>query len=89
MSTMKLPERTTSAWIDSLVDERLLKAEAKLYAIFSGIEREQKALLGARYNMMSGPPTLLAAWDEWAPVNAAARARGLNPLRKARPSAAR
>jgi hypothetical protein len=79
---MQLPERPTAAWIDSLTDYDLLLAESNMGETFFAMEREQKALLGAKYDLMRGDAELLAAWDRWSRVNTAARSRGLNPRRK-------
>jgi hypothetical protein len=79
---MQLPERPTADWIDSLTDRDLLLAESRLHATFFALEREQKALLGAKYDLMRGPAELMAAWDHWTRVNTATRSRGLNPSRK-------
>ncbi len=79
---MQLPERPTAKWMDSLTDSDLLLAESSLHEAFFSLEREQKALLGAKYELMRGPAELMAAWDRWTRVNTAARSRGLNPRRR-------
>jgi hypothetical protein len=78
---MRMPERLTSTWIESLTDGDLVTAEARLHRSFSTLEREQKKLLGQRYELLRGPAELLAAWGSWSRVSAATRARGLHPRR--------
>ena len=79
---MQLPERPTAAWIDSLTDSDLLLAESSMHDTFFAMERERKAQLGAKYDLMRGDAELLAAWGRWSRVNTATRSRGLNPRRK-------
>ena len=81
---MELPERPTAKWMDSLTDSDLLLAESSLHQAFFSLEREQKALLGDKYELMRGPAELMAAWDRWTRVNTATRSRGLNPRRRQR-----
>ena len=80
----QLPKRITGEWIDSLEDESLLAAEARLHKIFFALEQEQKKLLGDKYDMMRGSEELLDAWGRWSRVSTAARARGLHLRRTAR-----
>ncbi|MDQ3696660.1 MAG: hypothetical protein M3373_01355 [Gemmatimonadota bacterium] len=79
---MDLPDRITRAWMDALIDADLLSAESRLRETFFALERVQKAALGAKYDMMKGSNELLTAWDRWARVDNATRARGLHPRRK-------
>ncbi len=81
---MRMPERVTSAWIDSLTDGDLVTAESRLHKSFSAMERAQKKLLGAQYELMRGPAELLAAWGSWSRVSTATRVRGLHVRRTAR-----
>jgi hypothetical protein len=62
---MKLPDHVTTAWLQALSDENLLLAETKLHGEFAALEREQKKLLGAAYDMRRAPAELWDAWDRW------------------------
>jgi hypothetical protein len=79
---MRLPDCITGDWMDSLTDDSLLIAELTLYKTFSELEREQKELLGAKYDMMRGPAELMRAWDRWSRVNNETRSRRLHPHRE-------
>jgi hypothetical protein len=81
---MKLPERITGDWMDSLENDRLLDAELSLHGVFSKLERAEKKRLGEKYDMMKGSPELLDAWGRWSRVNNEARVRGLHMRRASR-----
>jgi len=74
---MQVPEYITTRWIDSLANESLLDAESSLHKIFSDLEQEEKAQVGADYSLMQGSADLMAAWDRWSRVSTAVRARKL------------
>ena len=78
---MQVPEHITSKWIDSLGNESLLDAESNLHKIFSDLEQEEKAQVGASYNLMHSSANVMAAWDRWSRVSTAVRARGLHRRR--------
>ena len=74
---MRVPEHVNAAWIESLADDQLMQAEAKLHALFCVQEKREKARAGARYSMMRGPEPLIAAWHRWLMVNNEALHRGM------------
>ena len=74
---MRVPEMVNAAWIESLADEQLLEAEAKLHAVFAVQEKREKARAGDRYSMLRGPQPLVAAWHRWLMVNNEALHRGI------------
>jgi hypothetical protein len=76
---VSLPDRINSKWIATLDDAALVQAERQLHVAFNTLEREQKRILGARYQMMRSPDALLAAWQRWSIVNNAVRSRRLMP----------
>ena len=76
MSTVRVPETITLDWIVSLSD-----AESRLRNALGTLERRERNVWGARYELMRGPADLLRAWDRWTRVNRATRERGLRPLR--------
>ena len=75
------PERIKKEWIDTLTDEDLMAVEARLHAQFDVLERREKKLRGASYQLFRSPPEVMDAWDRWSRVLTAARARSLNPRR--------
>ena len=78
---MRVPERITQDWIGGLDDAGLLAAESSLRQLFAAEEATHRRAVGRRYDLMRGPAELIGAWDRWSRVNAAARARKLNPRR--------
>jgi hypothetical protein len=76
---MKVPERLTAKWIDTLEDRELLDVEWGLHQLFARAEKEEKKVRGSAYALMRGPEPLLYAWQRWSLLNNATRARGLHP----------
>lgn len=79
---MKLPERITLGWLDSLVDADLIVAESTLREKFFALEHKEKARHGDEYDMMRGSEELLAAWDRWSRTSNEAVRRGIRVRRK-------
>ena len=80
---MKLPQTINFKWIDGLENDDLLTAEARLHKQFSTLQSSERKKRGEDFELMRGSAELLAAWDQWSRVSAAARERGLH-LRRAR-----
>lgn len=74
---MKLPERVNASWIASLADAQLLQAEGLLHAEFQKEQLAEKKRVGAKYDMMRGPESLMSAWQRWLMVSNEMRARGV------------
>ena len=79
---MTMPERITHAWMLTLDDDALLKAESSLRTTFAKAEQAHRKVVGKRYDLMRGPAELLGAWDRWSRVCTEVRARKLDPKRK-------
>jgi hypothetical protein len=79
-----VPERISTAWIETLTDADLLDVEARVHARFALLERREKRVRGYRYELMRGPADLMEAWDRWSRLHAATRERSLNPRREGR-----
>jgi hypothetical protein len=75
---MKMPDWINARWIDSLTDAQLIKVEAKLHATFRKLEKDHQKETGV-YELSRAPAPLMYAWDRWAVVSTATRARGLKP----------
>lgn len=76
-----VPAQINATWIGTLTNDDLIAVEARLHAAYALIERREKRTQGAKYQLFRSPPDLMAAWDRWSRVNAATRARSLNPRR--------
>jgi hypothetical protein len=74
---MKIPDRINARWIDTLVDDQLITAEAQLHAVFRRQESVEKTRTGTRYMLLQGPADLVNAWQRWLLVNNETRSRGL------------
>ena len=74
---MRLPDLVNASWIATLGDDQLLTAEAKLHGEFRKEEVAEKKRAGARYVMLRGPESLVAAWHRWLMVNNETQARHL------------
>jgi len=68
-------------WIGTLTDQDLIDVEARLYERFAALERREKKLRGARYQLLCSPADVMDAWDRWSRVLTATRLRSLNPQR--------
>lgn len=73
--TVKIPDKVSAAWVESLGDAQLISAEATLRKQFAEEESAEKERTGARYSMFRGPATLMAAWTRWLLVSNEAMAR--------------
>jgi hypothetical protein len=78
----EVPDRINGAWVASLTDEEILGVEGALHETFSALEFREKKARGDRYNLMRSPADLMEAWNRWSLVNAATRARSLNPHKR-------
>lgn len=78
-----MPEQVTTNWATTLGDDDLLKAEAKLHAVFAKEEKAEKKRRGDNYVMMRGPESLVMAWHRWLSVNNETTFRGLKVRRGA------
>ena len=76
-----VPEVIHWDWIETLTDEDLLDVERRVHAKFVVLERREKKLRGAKYELCRGSAELLEAWDRWGRVANATRERSLRPLR--------
>jgi hypothetical protein len=79
---MNLPERINASWLGTLTDTDLVNVEAQLHGRFMALEKREKVLRGAKYNLVMGPPDLMDAWDRWCRVNTATTVRQLVPRRR-------
>lgn len=77
-----VPETINQTWIETLADDDILDIERRLHAKFSVIERREKKLHGARYQLFKGSAELLLAWDRWSRVSNATRERSLRIRRE-------
>jgi hypothetical protein len=77
-----LPDRINGAWVAALSDEEILGVEGALHKKFTALETREKKARGDRYNLMRSPADLMEAWNRWSLVNAATRARSLNPRKR-------
>jgi hypothetical protein len=77
----EVPTRINAAWIGTLSDTDLLAMETELHNRFEDIERAEKRLRGAKYDLVRGSEELINAWDRWSRVNNATRVRNLAPRR--------
>ena len=76
-----VPESINRAWIDTLSDADLIDCEARVREKFAVIERREKRARGDKYQLFRGPADLMAAWDTWSRLSAAARERSLRVRR--------
>jgi hypothetical protein len=76
-----VPDHINTTWIGTLTDEDLIAVETRLHERFSVLERREKRLHGGTYQLFRSPADVMDAWDRWSRVNAATRARALNPRR--------
>lgn len=74
---MKIPDHINARWMDTLVDDQLVTAEAELHAVFRRQESAEKTRAGPRYILLQGPSALVNAWQRWLMVNNETRSRGL------------
>jgi hypothetical protein len=79
---VKIPEKVTASWIDSLGDAQLISAEAALRKEFAKEETAEKERMGARYTMFRGPASLMGAWTRWSLVSNEAQMRRLAVKRR-------
>ena len=77
-----VPDRINGAWVAALSDDEILGVEGALHETFSALELREKKARGDRYNLMRSPADLMEAWSRWSLVNAATRARALNPRKR-------
>ncbi|MGH7636578.1 MAG: hypothetical protein ACREOK_02915 [Gemmatimonadaceae bacterium] len=74
---MRVPERISRDWIDSLSDEDIKTIEAQLHGKFSTLEKRERKARGDRFSMMHASADLLDAWDRWSRLLNATRERAL------------
>jgi hypothetical protein len=72
-----IPERVDARWIETLDDDQLMVAEARLHAVFHAAEASEKHRSGSRYMLLEGPQALVHAWHRWLLVSNETRSRGL------------
>ena len=77
-----LPDRINGAWVATLTDDEIIGVEGRLHKTFSSLEAREKKARGDRYDLMRSPADLMEAWSRWSLVNAATRARSLNPQKR-------
>jgi hypothetical protein len=77
-----VPSHINGTWVATLTDEEILSVEGDLHEAFSALEFREKKARGDRYNLMRSPADLMDAWNRWSVVNAATRARSLNPRKR-------
>ena len=77
-----VPERITRAWIVTLADDDLVAVEARLHGRLAILEKREKKLRGAKYELMRSPADVMDAWDRWSRVNRATQERSLKLRRE-------
>ncbi|HMC57272.1 MAG TPA: hypothetical protein VKH19_18980 [Gemmatimonadaceae bacterium] len=76
-----VPEVIDWNWITTLTDEDLLDVERRVHGKFVVLERREKKLRGAKYELCRGSAELMQAWDRWGRLANATRERSLRPVR--------
>ncbi len=77
-----VPEVISWGWVTTLSDEDLMDVERRMHAKFTVLERREKKLRGAKYELMRGSAELMAAWDRWSRLSNAMRERSLTVRRE-------